>query len=265
MTNNIIIVPDVHCRGFYKEVLNVKDKKVVFLGDYMDPYHYEGTTDEQGVENLKEIFDYARNNKNVTLLAGNHDCSWIWSWLGWERTHYEHYHTLHKLYRDNIDLLHPCLQVEDVLFTHAGVSGGWIEAMNRSFELEGSDFRLTKDNVIPYIENEFTIELKNDLADHPRIYGGTLRSPIFCVGRSRGGNAPYGGPFWSDFNYDYRDPENWNLTQIFSHTQREETGSVGRKGNGYCVDSRAIFEYDPKSQIISLWHEENSEKNELVK
>ena len=38
----------------------------------MDPYYYEGFHDENGIENLEEIFDFARNNKNVTLLLGNH-------------------------------------------------------------------------------------------------------------------------------------------------------------------------------------------------
>lgn len=69
----VYILPDIHCRSFYKPILEVKDSPVVFLGDYMDMYHFEdGLSDEQGLENLKEIIDYARNNSNVTLLAGNH-------------------------------------------------------------------------------------------------------------------------------------------------------------------------------------------------
>ena len=37
--DNIYIVPDVQCRSFYKPVLQIKDKPVIFLGDYMDPYY----------------------------------------------------------------------------------------------------------------------------------------------------------------------------------------------------------------------------------
>ena len=74
MSNKVYIIPDVHCRSFYKPVLNIKDSPVVFLGDYMDPYKFEGTNDEDGIENLREIFAFARSNDNVTLLAGNHDC-----------------------------------------------------------------------------------------------------------------------------------------------------------------------------------------------
>ena len=261
MSQNIIIVADIHCRDFYKPVLNIKDKRIVFLGDYMDLYGYEGTHDEDGIANLEEIIDFAKNNSNVTLLTGNHDCSWIWSPLGFERTSYEFYNDLHRLYRDNITLFKPCLKVDNILFSHAGVCRGWIDSMNKLFKGKDSNFRLTESNIVPYIENEFELELQHDTALGRGFYK-YLESEIFCIGHSRGGDAPYGGPFWSDFNYDYWDPEGWNLIQIMGHTQRIVTGTLGINGNGYCVDSRAIFEYDSESQTVSLWQGENSEKSE---
>jgi hypothetical protein len=209
----------------------------------MDPYIYEGTDDHVGIANLEEIIDYAKSNLKVTLLCGNHDESWIWDRMGFERTSYYHYKELHKLYRDNIELFKPCLRVQDVLFTHAGVSDGWIRTMNSIFKYKGSDFVLTQDNVHKYIANEFQKEL-----EHENVFGNflypCLESPIFCIGRARGGDAPLGGPFWDDFDYEYWDPDGWDITQIFSHSQREVTGFIGKKENGYCVDSRMIFEYD---------------------
>lgn len=71
----LIICPDIHCRDFYKPVLELKDTPVIFLGDYLDPYSYEGCSFEDGLANLKEITDFAKNNKNVTLLTGNHKIS----------------------------------------------------------------------------------------------------------------------------------------------------------------------------------------------
>ena len=44
--------------------------------------------------------------------------------MNFERTSYEHYDELHKLYRDNIELFHACKKIGNVLFTHAGVSDG---------------------------------------------------------------------------------------------------------------------------------------------
>lgn len=246
-TNSILICPDVHCRDIYKPLLEVKDKPVVFLGDYMDPYKYEGTNDFDGIANLEEIFDYAKSNKNVTLLIGNHDCSWTWSHLGWERTSHRFYNDLHKLYRENIDLLHPIHQVNDVIFTHAGICKGWINSLKL---FKNGNFEITKENVIPYIENEFALELQSDQTPIHHSFYSYLNSPIFWVGRCRGGDAPYGGPVWCDFNYDYFDPEDWNVMQIFGHTQREVTGSIGEKGNGRCLDSRAIFELNLDTKEI---------------
>lgn len=37
MTNNILIIPDVHGRTFWKYAIDKYDK-VIFLGDYLDPY-----------------------------------------------------------------------------------------------------------------------------------------------------------------------------------------------------------------------------------
>lgn len=248
--NKIIIVPDVHCRDFYKPVLSIKDKPIMFLGDYMDPYSYEGTCDENGICNLEEIIDFAKYNPNVALLCGNHDESWIWSNLRFERTSHRFYNELHRLYRDNIKLFRPCVKLNDVLFTHAGVSNGWIYTMNQRFEETGNSFRLNEDNIEAYIGNEFEKELQRETA-LGNLWNSTLESPIFCIGYSRWGDAPYGGPFWDDFNDEYKDPEGWNTTQIFSHTQREITGSIGNKGNGYCVDSRAIFEYDFENKTLA--------------
>lgn len=248
--DKILICPDVHGRDFYKPLLNIKDKPIVFLGDYLDPYDYEGITDKHAIENFEEILDFAKSNDNVTLLLGNHDESYIWSFMTFERTSYIYYKELHKLYRDNIKLFKPCLKRDGLLFTHAGVSNGWINMVNRDFELDESSFRLTQDNIDVYIGNEFEKELEFDTAVI-HFSNQYLRSPIFSIGYARWGDSPNGGPFWNDFNDEYWDPEGWNLIQIFGHTQREVTGTIGINGNGYCVDSRAIFEYDIKNKIVS--------------
>lgn len=243
MENKIYIVPDVHCRDFYKPVLDIKDKPVIFLGDYMDPYVNEGFTDKHGIKNLQEIIDFARNNKNVTLLVGNHDCSWIWDALRWERTSYLYYKELHQLYRDNIDLFTSCIRLKDTLFTHAGVSDGWIDHINNMLEYKKSSLRLNQDNVVMYIDNEFRNELLREGSVRRGMSSPYLESPIFDIGAVRWGDSTYGGPFWDDIR-EYQDPEGWTIKQIFSHTQLDKTGSSITVGNGTCIDSRAIFEYD---------------------
>lgn len=251
MENKIYILGDIHARSFYKPILQVKDCPIIFLGDYMDPYYWEGFCDEEGIENLKEIFDFARNNKNVILLAGNHCASWLWSRMGFERTSQEFYKELHKIYRENVDLLHPIYKIGDTIFTHAGICNGWVNAMNNIFQEEGRNFKITEETIIPYIENEWALELQHDEAPNQHFGYASLNSPIFCIGRSRGGDAPYGGPFWADFEYDhwYR-TDDWKCYQICGHQQGELTGLVRTGDYIACLDSRAIFEYYPDTHFV---------------
>lgn len=74
--DSIIIISDIHCRDFYKPALKIKDKPIVFLGDYLDPYPWEGFSFENGLANLEEIIDFKKQNPDrVTLLLGNHKIS----------------------------------------------------------------------------------------------------------------------------------------------------------------------------------------------
>jgi len=252
----IYIIGDVHCRDFYKPILNITDEPVIFLGDYMDPYSWENLSNEQGIENLKEIFEYRKNNKNVILLVGNHDCSYIWSALGWERTNSKYWKELHKLYRENIDLFTAAVKIDNTIFTHAGICSGWLTIMNNLFDK--NKFQLTEDNIVDYINNEFQLELKHEYAEHYSWYNH-LNSPIFDVGKSRGGDSRFGGPLWSDFNHDFYPPKDWKGFQIFGHTQCEDTGWVRTIVSGACLDSRAIFEYNPETGLI-IPSELNNEK-----
>jgi len=77
--NNTLIIPDVHGRTFWKEAVNKHpDSHVVFLGDYLDPYPWEGISTPDAIRNLMEIIEFKRTNPDrVTLLIGNHDIHYI--------------------------------------------------------------------------------------------------------------------------------------------------------------------------------------------
>ena len=71
----LLIIPDVHGRKFWKEALETGSyEKVIFLGDYADPYEEEGITEEEAIDNFKDIIAYKQQNpRRVVLLLGNHD------------------------------------------------------------------------------------------------------------------------------------------------------------------------------------------------
>ena len=75
----ILVVPDVHGRTFWKQPVNKyidQVDRVVFLGDYLDPYRNEDIeyTPENVHDNLMEIIRLKLNHQGkVILIKGNHD------------------------------------------------------------------------------------------------------------------------------------------------------------------------------------------------
>jgi len=51
-----VIVPDVHGRPFWKDAKDY-DCDIIFLGDYLDPYGFEGINNIQALDNFKEILE----------------------------------------------------------------------------------------------------------------------------------------------------------------------------------------------------------------
>ena len=77
MNKRILVVPDVHGRIFWKEsvnkYINLVDK-IVFLGDYLDPYGGEEGLADDIYQNMMDIIKLKMNHMDkVVLLKGNHD------------------------------------------------------------------------------------------------------------------------------------------------------------------------------------------------
>ena len=71
-----LVVPDVHGRAFWKDAKNAITNvdKVIFLGDYLDPYRHEGITFEDAVMEFEDILAFKEDYPDkVVLLLGNHE------------------------------------------------------------------------------------------------------------------------------------------------------------------------------------------------
>ncbi len=72
----IIILPDIHGRDFWqvaREHIDACDR-VVFLGDYFDPYSFEGVSVVKAIENFRQILLFVKEFPDkVVMLLGNHD------------------------------------------------------------------------------------------------------------------------------------------------------------------------------------------------
>ena len=130
----ILIIPDTHGRKFWRKALEMIDEvdKVIFLGDYLDPYD---VSEEETLEEFKEIVEFKlKYPDKVTLLIGNHDCEYIWPTL-FSRT-CRHCYSIEKEAQELFLKVGLSLVYEEdkYLFSHAGVLKGWLDFTNLTIE-----------------------------------------------------------------------------------------------------------------------------------
>lgn len=219
MIADILIVPDVHGEDFWRPALHF-DGQVVFLGDYTDPYNHCA---EQGLSTFLEIVAFKRQNPDrVTLLLGNHELHYLDRSFRCSRFSAEIYPTMHKTLIEERALFQVCKQIDDNLFTHAGILEGWLQQNNLSTDVENIE------------------EVLNNYFEHNTAAFNQF-SPL------RGGSDTYGSPLWADIrehiaasNTPQTDYFALNLTQIIGHT-RIDNPTYFEHRNIRLVDNRKLY------------------------
>lgn len=206
----ILIIPDVHGRKFWhkaEEIINEVDK-VVFLGDYLDPYKHEGIAFEDALEEFKQIINFkTKYSDKVVLLIGNHDLHY-WpqykSMWGCRRDDVN-FDVISYLFVNNINLFQISYKTDKYLFTHAGVQQGWLDTINGKKKARmTTGFKLDK---------EYSTDNLNDL-----LYD--CHNALWMISEERGGRDPYGSCIWADIyeHLSYFEPPIPNIYQVFGHT-----------------------------------------------
>lgn len=220
--SKILIVGDVHGRTFWhkaKEIINSVDK-VVFLGDYLDPYSYEGVSRGQAIEQFREIIRFKKDNpEKVILLLGNHDCAYCYDFGDASRYDYMNEDTIKGLFKDNIDLFKLWhLGTGGCLFSHAGITNDWL-----------------KYSLVCNIQEFINGEYEEDLISH-----------LWEVSFMRGGWNKTGSIIWSDVREGDRES---TFYQIFGHTQLKQNPIITDKYA--CLDVRRCFLLDTETKKIT--------------
>jgi len=219
----IIIVPDVHGRTFWKPVVEyVKEHSnafVVFLGDYLDPYPWEGITKEDAIANFEEILDFKdKFPDNVLLLLGNHDFGpYISDDMPACRTDYKHLDDIRAMFHENMSKFSLIWYTEQdgqkFLFSHSCLLKKWIEYVNTRQKYDKLPKIFKKPANIPDIADTLNKALSDNI--------DSIIAPLGTVSRSRGGRYPYGSFIWAHwdeltpYSYEFR---GWY--QVFGHSQR---------------------------------------------
>ena len=184
----ILAIPDVHGRTFWKDAVEKhasEVNKIVFLGDYTDPYDFEDVDYEKVPDNLREIISFAKQNKRkVKLLLGNHDLPYFNDYYR-EITYPCRYmrdlaDELHTLFDENRKMFKIAAMYDNILFTHAGVLYTWLECCADFYKIDFND-------------GKKLVAVLNRMLNSKK--GITLLS---WIPWRRGGDAPFGSVVWSD-------------------------------------------------------------------
>src|SRR5680860_961355 len=179
----LVAIGDLHGESCWQAIDFDRYDRIVFLGDYVDsPYQ-----SEKGIlENFNAVIQFKKSlPEKVILILGNHDIHYL---------HYPKYSCsgfdpllqvpLTDIYNNNYDLFQVAYQIQNHLFSHAGISFPWYE----KFQL--------------FLENTSLNKELEDLDSLAEIFNAVEKSShrdiLHQVGVRRGGTEEYGGMTWAD-------------------------------------------------------------------
>lgn len=225
----MIIIPDVHGRTFWKEaVRNKENDDIVFLGDYLDPYSYEGITYEDALGNFHEILAFKHAHPdNVTLLLGNHDLGYLCPRINLCRHDFDRHDEICQLLTDNLDCFELCTSREiagkTYLFSHSFVSSYWMETCKRFL----------------HFDYQHPSEIAGILNGKFRTEQDRMFELLAMVSHHRGGDHAFGSMVWSDLmEVKLPDPFIDGVVNVFGHSQVMEPAIYSRFA---CLDCRKAF------------------------
>ena len=223
----ILIIPDIHGRNFWKKAVEEnmdKVDRIIFLGDYLDPYPWEGITRKEAISNFQEIIDFKSENiDKVVLFVGNHDLAYIDKKNYIVRSRYDssnarHIEEMFRSHRSFFQLAHEELIGDKrYLFTHAGLQIGWYKKHEK-------------------LIGELTVNGMNHLLNIPSGIKALCEASW-----SRGGWDQFGSVVWNDVTdcgSHVNDELPWDR-QVFGHSQQEEHPII--TDTHVCLDCRKAF------------------------
>lgn len=175
------------------ELLNDEEYLLKYYGDLLDKkkVKYIYPPFKQTIAVLEEIIDFKQKNMDkVILIIGNHDAHYLYDEIYYcSRYDNKNSHKYKELYRKHKDLFQYCYQYKNTLFTHAGITNGWVDFFNATLLSFG-------------LKDDFSNigEVINKMGEHK------LSNIIINVAsKARGGTSLYGGPTWAHLTETEKD------------------------------------------------------------
>ena len=239
----VLILPDIHGRTFWKSAVQQFPKdiypsfKIVFLGDYLDPYvDYDGISKEEAFVNFEEILDYANNDDRVIMLIGNHDWHYFVD-LDRCRMDRARERDIEHMFVDSLNKFRLTYTINinntKYVFSHAGITQKWLDDISGMAIYECNKWNAgdpTSDDYIAPEDDDRYIWI-NALQDINKTYDFELfekslqnyddsfySAPISMVSRERGGWCAHGSLIWADVYEHLYSDDIKGTYQIFGHT-----------------------------------------------
>lgn len=220
--NKFLVMPDIHGRTFWKYAKDNIDNfdKVIFLGDYLDPYSEEGISFDEALNNFLEIIKFKKENMDkVVLLKGNHDMHYIdLNFMDCSRLNYARREEVHNIFEENKDLFSLIYKYDDIIFSHAGIYEQWMKKYN-----------LTLEKLLS-----------------PNFYD---KDALEVCGFLRGGTSMEGSCIWADIREIRYSKLIKGYYQIVGHTQLFESPFINP--DIACLDVRCPFILDVTTKEIT--------------
>ena len=231
----ILVIPDVHGRDFWKRAVETTPcEKIIFLGDYIDPYEEEGVDGMQALDGFFDVLDLKEKHPDkAVLLLGNHDMHYLSEQFRELACGSRYDDDLAPIISNSLSAHENdfCLAHEEVLngqrylFTHAGVTSYWYQRHRKAIR-------------------ELTAENLNHLLKTKR--GITALAE---VGDVRGGDNPYGSMVWADYHEMRVSVAFPDVYQIFGHSLHTNGPII--TPHYACLDCRKAFLLD-ESGLMAL-------------
>lgn len=207
--SRVLVIPDPHLKlEVIEHGLELADKKhadvIVMLGDYVDDWEAPKEEYTRMVDFLKKLLI---RDPRVIPLYGNHELSYMGYPCSGHFAKIQKY--LNHAFADDYRFLWAAA-VDNVLYTHAGVTTTWLRANKVCIE---NDFRYKMG----------TLHRAEFLEDKINKAGIELMSH---AGPARGGKSDAPSPLWADLTELIADPVD-NLKQVVGHTPISEIQCIG--------------------------------------
>ena len=192
MNKRIIgVIGDIHGSDRWIQIIkdNPQVEQWIFLGDYVDSKIFSNV---EILHNLKEIITYKEEHPQTILLIGNHDFQYMFGQMGlfkatgFSVAMYNDYYDLFSKHRDKFQFAY---QIDNYLFSHAGVSMKWWNKYSERFIITNR------------IVGDESCAIPDLLSNARRVYH--LQCAMWEVGPERSqfpNDENFGSPIWADFN-----------------------------------------------------------------